>query len=76
MYSYGVAPRRPLLPLKKTEGETFTLALPEFLNLKRNLLGSRDFSPIVTKTRKLDKGPDLGGRAFRVVVPDLSSHQI
>jgi 4-hydroxy-2-oxoglutarate aldolase len=37
MHGYGVAPRRPLLPLKETEGEAFMLALQELLELEAEL---------------------------------------
>lgn len=34
---YGVAPRRPLLPLKESEGENFMLALRELFELEAEL---------------------------------------
>jgi len=37
MHGYGVAPRRPLLPLKEAEGEVFMLALKELLELEAEL---------------------------------------
>ena len=37
MHGYGVAPRRPLLPLKETEGEAFMVALQELLEVESGL---------------------------------------
>jgi L-threo-3-deoxy-hexylosonate aldolase len=34
MHGYGAAPRKPLLPLKKSEGEVFMTALAELLELE------------------------------------------
>lgn len=38
MHGYGIAPRRPLLPLKDVEGEQFIMALEEMLQLERKLM--------------------------------------
>ncbi|KAJ5389409.1 dihydrodipicolinate synthase [Penicillium cataractarum] len=38
MHGYGIAPRRPLLPLKNAEGEQFMTALEEMLQLERKLM--------------------------------------
>ncbi|KAJ5263747.1 dihydrodipicolinate synthase [Penicillium angulare] len=38
MHGYGIAPRRPLLPLKNTEGEQFMIVLEEMLQLERKLM--------------------------------------
>jgi L-threo-3-deoxy-hexylosonate aldolase len=37
MHGYGVAPRRPLLPLKDKEGEEFLGALRELLEVEAGL---------------------------------------
>ncbi|RDW66635.1 putative dihydrodipicolinate synthase [Coleophoma crateriformis] len=37
LHGYSIAPRRPLLPLKEAEGETFMLALRELLELEAEL---------------------------------------
>lgn len=34
MHGYGIAPRKPLLPLKESEGEAFMAALGELLELE------------------------------------------
>jgi 4-hydroxy-2-oxoglutarate aldolase len=38
MHGYGIAPRRPLLPLQNAEGEQFMTALEEMLQLERKLM--------------------------------------
>lgn len=38
MHGYGIAPRRPLLPLKDVEGGQFIMALEEMLQLERKLM--------------------------------------
>ena len=37
MHGYGIAPRKPLLPLKEPQGEAFMLALKELLELEAEL---------------------------------------
>jgi len=37
LYGYGVAPRRPLLPLKEEEGEKYMLVLRELLDMEAEL---------------------------------------
>ena len=37
MHGYGIAPRRPLLPLKEKEGEKFMQALKELLEVEKKL---------------------------------------
>jgi 4-hydroxy-2-oxoglutarate aldolase len=37
IHGYGVAPRKPLLPLKEKEGEEFMGALSELLELEAGL---------------------------------------
>lgn len=43
MHGYGIAPRKPLLPLKEAEGEAFMSALDEMLKLEA------EYSSIMSK---------------------------
>ncbi|KAJ5585152.1 dihydrodipicolinate synthase [Penicillium hispanicum] len=40
IHGYGIAPRRPLLPLKTPEGEQFMAVLDEMLQLERKLMAA------------------------------------
>jgi 4-hydroxy-2-oxoglutarate aldolase len=42
MHGYGIAPRRPLLPLKEKEGANFMSALQELLEVEGNLAKHQD----------------------------------
>ena len=38
MHGYGIAPRRPLLPLGKNQGEEFMVVLNDMILLEREMM--------------------------------------